>query len=179
MATKKKSAKKAAKKKPVAKKSARRAVAKHAPGKRAGKSAAKAARRVPRKQPETIRISETSPSFTVNDLQASLHFYRDILGMVVEEEWKSETGEVRGAGFKAGKTSFMIGQDDWVKGRDRQKGIGFRIYCTTTQDVDKLAAGIEARGGRLDSQPKDQPWKVRDFSITDPDGFKITIGKDL
>ena len=42
---------------------------------------------------------------------------------------------------------FMIGQDDWKKGRDRVKGEGFRLYCQTTQDVDRLAEGIKARGG--------------------------------
>jgi uncharacterized glyoxalase superfamily protein PhnB len=73
----------------------------------------------------------------------------------------------------------MIGQDDWKKGRDRKKGEGFRIYFTTTGDVDALAAGIKARGGALDSEPMDQPWGSRDFSFTDPDGFKLTIGADI
>jgi len=72
----------------------------------------------------------------------------------------------------------MIGQDDWQKGRDRRKGEGFRIYCGTKQDVDALAAAIKARGGMLDTEPTDQPWGSRDFSISDPDGFKITIGKE-
>jgi uncharacterized glyoxalase superfamily protein PhnB len=72
----------------------------------------------------------------------------------------------------------MIGQDDWKKGRDRKKGEGFRLYCTTTQDVDALAEGIVARGGKLDQGPRDQPWGMRDFALTDPDGFKITIGAD-
>jgi catechol 2,3-dioxygenase-like lactoylglutathione lyase family enzyme len=180
MATKKKAAKKAAMKKPARKaaKAKKPAAKKSASRPAARKSAAKAAPKIQRRQPETLRIAETSPGYTVNDLQASIAFYRDILGMIIEEEWKRD-GVLVGVGLKAGATSFMIGQDDWAKGRDRQKGVGFRIYCTTTQDIDQLAAGIEARGGRLDSQPTDQPWKVRDFTITDPDGFKITIGADL
>jgi uncharacterized glyoxalase superfamily protein PhnB len=72
----------------------------------------------------------------------------------------------------------MVGQDDWKKGRDRVKGEGFRIYCGTTQDVDALARQIKARGGKLDSEPADQPWGGRDFSLSDPDGFKITIYRD-
>ena len=63
-------------------------------------------------------------------------------------------------------------------GRDRKKGEGFRLYCTTTQDVDALAEGIVARGGKLDQGPRDQPWGTREFALTDPDGFKITIGAD-
>jgi uncharacterized glyoxalase superfamily protein PhnB len=41
--------------------------------------------------------------------------------------------------------------------------------------VDKLAALIKARGGRLTHEPEDQPWGERDFGVLDPDGFKITI----
>jgi hypothetical protein len=43
--------------------------------------------------------------------------------------------------------------------------------------IDDLAKRIEAKGGRLDQGPKDQPWGVRDISLTDPDGFKITIAR--
>jgi uncharacterized glyoxalase superfamily protein PhnB len=73
---------------------------------------------------------------------------------------------------------FMISQDDWSKGRDRIKGAGFRIYCETEQDVDLLADGIKARGGRLMQEPRDEEWGARAFSLQDPDGFKITISRD-
>ncbi len=45
----------------------------------------------------------------------------------------------------------------------------------TKANVDDLAKKIEAKGGRLDHPPTDQSWGVRDISLTDPDGFKITI----
>jgi uncharacterized glyoxalase superfamily protein PhnB len=112
----------------------------------------------------------------VNDLDKSLAWYRDVLGFGVEETWK-EDGKIVGISLKAGDVSFMIGQDDWQKGRDRKKGEGFRIYCATKMNVDTLADRILARGGRLDHGPTNQPWGVRDISLTDPDGFKITIAK--
>src|SRR5262245_16365473 len=125
---------------------------------------------------DALALRAASPSFTVNDLDRSLVWYRDILGFGVEETWK-EDGKVVGVSLKAGDVSFMIGQDDWKKGRDRKKGEGFRIFCETGKDVDNLAKRIETKGGRLDSGPTDQPWGVRDISVTDPDGFKITIAK--
>jgi uncharacterized glyoxalase superfamily protein PhnB len=124
-----------------------------------------------------LALRSASPSFTANDLDKSVAFYRDVLGFGVEETWKNDEGKVTGVSMKAGDVSFMIGQDDWKKGRDRQKGEGFRIYCETKKNVDDLARQIEAKGGRLDSGPTDQPWGVRDISLTDPDGFKITIAK--
>src|ERR1043166_7538127 len=89
-----------------------------------------------RKQPETLRLSSVSPSFTVNDLQRSIAWYRDVLGFKVEEEWKHD-GQVMGAQLKAGVVSIMLGQDDFAKGRDRKKGEGFRLYCSTRQDINQ------------------------------------------
>ena len=55
-------------------------------------------------------------------------------------------------------------------------GFGGGMIAGTTQDIDALAEGIKARGGKLDQEPRDQPWGTRDFALTDPDGFKLTIG---
>ena len=126
-----------------------------------------------------LTLRSASPSLTVNDLEMSLGFYRDVLGFGVEETWKNDLGHVMGISLKAGDVSFMIGQDDWKKGRDRKKGEGFRIYCETKKNVDEIAKKIESKGGRLDSGPTNQPWGVRDITVTDPDGFKITIAKTL
>jgi glyoxylase I family protein len=137
----------------------------------------KAAARKPGNGRDVLALRSASPSFTVNDLEKSLGWYRDVLGFDVEETWKNPDGKVMGISLKAGDVSFMIGQDDWKKGRDRSKGEGFRIYCETKKSVDDLAKRIESKGGRLDSGPTDQPWGVRDISVTDPDGFKITIAR--
>ena len=144
---------------------------------RATKKAPARAKAAPRKSGNggnSLALSSTSPSFTVNDLEKSLGWYRDVLGFEVEEEWKDD-GKVVGISLKAGEVTFMIGQDDWKKGYDRKKGEGFRLYCETKKSVDDLAKRIESKGGRLDGPPTDQPWGTRDISLTDPDGFKITI----
>ncbi|HKA37600.1 MAG TPA: VOC family protein [Thermoanaerobaculia bacterium] len=127
--------------------------------------------------PQGTSLTEAAPSFTVNDLEKSLSFYRDVLGFKVDERWERD-GKLMGVSLQAGKVTWMIGQDDWQKGRDRKKGEGFRLYCTTTENVDALARKIKSKGGKLDSEPADQPWGSRDFSLTDPDGFKITIGAE-
>jgi lactoylglutathione lyase len=181
-----KKAKKALKKaKKLAKKAARRTAqaAKVTKKKAAPKAAKKAAAprkpaRKARRQPETLHLRSAGPSFTVNDIQKSLAFYRDVLGFKVKENWE-EDGVLRGVELVAGSVSFWLGQDDWKKGRDRVKGQGFRMYCGTSQDVDALARQIEARGGTLVEKPTDRPWGGRDFAVVDPDGFTITISSGL
>jgi uncharacterized glyoxalase superfamily protein PhnB len=127
-----------------------------------------------RKEPQTLRLRAFTPGFTVNDIARSVAWYRDVLGFIVADEWRAK-GVLRGAEMKAGAVTLYLGQDDWKKGTDRSKGAGFRLYCTTAQDVDHLAALVKSRGGVLAHEPQTQPWGERDFGLVDPDGFNITI----
>jgi len=161
---------------------ARKKAKKAAPKKKAKKSAKKAAAKKPvakkiqpkRKHPETLRLRSVAAGLTVNDLRKSVAWYRDVLGFVVGEEWKRD-GVVTGYELLAGAARFFLGQDDWAKGRDRVKGVGFRLHLATAQNVDEIAANAKKMGGRLDSEPETMPWGARAFAITDPDGFKLTI----
>ena len=126
---------------------------------------------------QKLNLRSVSPSFTVSDVEKSLAWYRDVMGFEVAKRWEDE-GKLMGVEMSAGPTIFMIGQDDWKKGRNREKGAGFRLYCDTDQDVDDLAKGIKARGGTIADEPKDQEWGARAFSVLDPDGFQITIAKE-
>lgn len=147
---------------------------KKAPAKAAAKKPATRPALPPRKQPETLRLRRVSVGLTVNDLERSIAWYRDVLGFVVLDEWKHE-GKRLGVTMRCGAVELFLGQDDWKKGRDRLKGEGIRIYGRTVQDVDRLAAVIKAHGGVLTHDPKTESWGERDFGIVDPDGFKITI----
>ena len=155
---------------PAKKKSARK------PARKVARKAARPKARPTRKQPETLRLRAATPGYTVNDIHRSLAWYQNVLGCIVVERWEKE-GQLRGATMRAGAVDFYLGQDDWKMGRDRVKGAGFRIYCTTSQKVDTIAAGIKARGGTLLHDVQDEPWGERDFAIADPDGFKITISQ--
>jgi uncharacterized glyoxalase superfamily protein PhnB len=131
-----------------------------------------------RKQPETLRLRTLMPSITASDLQASLAWYRDVLGFTVAEEYRRDD-KLMGVRLMAGSVQILLGQDDFVKGRDRQKGAGLRLFCTTAQDVDQLAAAVKERGGKLAHEPTDQPWGTRDFGVVDPDGFNISISTEM
>lgn len=133
-----------------------------------------APRRSDRRQPETLRLRSLAVSLTVNDLARSIAWYRDVLRFTVGERWESG-GALRGVQLKAGSCEVMLNQDDFAKGRDRSKGEGLRMWLSTAQNIDALAAAITARGGRLDHAPQDMPWGERAFAITDPDGYKLTV----
>jgi uncharacterized glyoxalase superfamily protein PhnB len=160
------------------KKSAQTSARKTTKAKSSGAKRGSAARKKPAaaRASRGLALTGVAPSFTVDDLQKSLAWYRDVLGFTVGDRWE-QNGTLMGVEMSAGTTVFMLAQDDWKKGRDRAKGEGFRLYCDTTQDVDRLAERIKANGGMLGQEPRDEPWGARAFTIDDPDGFKITIAK--
>lgn len=146
------------------------------PATRKSRAAAQPDRR--KKTPETLRLRSIEPSFTVGDLARSIRFYTEVLGFTAGEQFKDAGGVLRGVMVKAGTCQVGLSQDDWAKGRDRQRGVAVRLWLTTAQDIDDLAARIRARGGTLTAEPADEPWGGRSLSVDDPDGFHLTIYRE-
>jgi uncharacterized glyoxalase superfamily protein PhnB len=124
---------------------------------------------------QTLRLRSIEPLFTVSDLHKSIRFYTDVLGFVVHERYTDEDGTLNGVMLKAGSCLLGLSQDDWKKGRDRQRGLAMRLWCVSVQNVDMIARQIIAAGGTLAHPPEDETWGGRSLSIDDPDGFKLTI----
>jgi lactoylglutathione lyase len=123
--------------------------------------------------PQSLRLRRLTPTVTVDDIDRSMRFYVDGLGFTVKERDENE-GKLIGAMLVAGSVELGIGQDDWAKGRDRKKGVGFRLYAETTQDLEAIASRARKQGIQIDG-PKDSSWGARIVTFTDPDGFTLTI----
>ena len=122
----------------------------------------------------TLDGRELSPGYTVNDLERSIKFYTDGLGFAIDAKFEHE-GKVAGVMLKAGEARLGLSQDDFSKGRERVKGVGMRSYIETTQDIHELARQAKAAGIELEQGPGELPWGAVGFTVTDPDGFKLTI----
>ena len=122
---------------------------------------------------ESLRLRALAPAYTVDDLERSLRHYVDGLGFTVEDRWE-EDGKLLGVMLVAGSCHIGLSQDDWSKGRDREKGVGSSLYAQTAQDLDALAARCHQHGIAADG-PKDEPWGMRTLTIVDPDGFKLVF----
>lgn len=123
-----------------------------------------------------LQAKNISPTLTVNNLQQSITFFEG-LGFGVEERWE-EKGVLLGVMLRAGEARIGLSQDDWKKGRNRPKGEAMRIYVGTKQNVDQLAADARKAGVALDAEPHDTEWGTRAFEVTEPSGFRLTIGSE-
>lgn len=128
---------------------------------------------------DAVQVSAFVPILTVDDLQKSITFYEG-LGFAISDRWEDK-GTLLGVMMRAGKTEIGLNQDDWKKGRDRQKGIGVRLSMSTPTagSVDELAKRAKGAGITLKSEPHDEPeMKSRAFEVTDPSGFLLTVYSD-
>lgn len=124
-----------------------------------------------RRHPETLRLRAVMPMLRVSDLERSLTWYRDIMGFVVSEELR-EDGRLTAVQLKAGKVRFLLEQGPaGVRGG---RDCGIQLYGATRQDVNRLVAAIQERGGRVEDAP-DESTGSRDFTVVDPDGYRIAI----
>jgi uncharacterized glyoxalase superfamily protein PhnB len=122
----------------------------------------------------TLQARSLSISLTVADLPRSTRLYTEGLGFTVQEEFKMD-GKVVGVMLESGDSGLMLSQDDFAKGKDRVKGVGMRLYIETEQDLQALANQARSAGLSVDSDPKPLGWGPLGFSLTDPDGFKVTV----
>lgn len=116
------------------------------------------------------------PSLTVDDISKSITFY-EALGFGVAERWE-EDGTLLGVMLQAGELQIGLSRDNWMKGQHRQKGVGTRLYIETAQPIDDIAARARAAGVTLDSDSHDTEMKTRQFEVTDPSGFKLTVSSE-
>ena len=122
---------------------------------------------------DTLQVTNVMPSLTVDDLQKSIAFY-EALGFAVDERWE-DNGTLLGVTMSAGEAQLGLSQDDWKKGRDRQKGVGVRRSFETTQNVDEIASRAKSAGIKLGREPHDTEWKARAFEVTDPTGYILMV----
>jgi uncharacterized glyoxalase superfamily protein PhnB len=113
-----------------------------------------------------------SPVLHVTDLNAALTFYIDVLGCT--ENFRFEDHY---AGIKLGQVNLHIAQGSGPFNRP-VGGANLYFFLDSPADVDAYYADIIAKGARVDQEPKDYPYGMRDFVAFDPDGNMLSFGAE-
>jgi PhnB protein len=81
---------------------------------------------------------------------------------------------------KRGDVSLMFGLIDPNNPHDQAPlGRGFALYTTVAddEDIDALFQHASAAGATVVQEPMDQFWGHRDWTVADPDGYRIVVSK--
>jgi catechol 2,3-dioxygenase-like lactoylglutathione lyase family enzyme len=108
----------------------------------------------------------------VDDVDATVAFYRDVLGLEVEHEEGSPYAEVKLPGIphfglwgRAHAAEVIFGDASAADRLPIGPLLGFEV-----DDVVESAAAVEAAGGTVIQQPTEQPWGQKVSRFLMPDG---------
>ncbi len=127
----------------------------------------------------SMSASELRVLLRVSDLEASVRFYQDLLGMERLKSWERDTGS--GVILRAGegRTIELLGAPPGKDYTDRlPRGVALWLQ------VDDVAAWYErvrASGAVIARDLADDPWGTRSFRLDDPDGTPVWLfeGTDI
>ncbi len=103
------------------------------------------------------------------DFDASLKFYRDVLGWAVTEEW-GDAKEGRGAILSGGGVKVVIAERHEGDGGDGPRpNLHLDIH-----DIDKRFKALP-KGSHVVAEPEATHWGTRWFVVRDPDGNVIAF----
>lgn len=110
--------------------------------------------------------------FTVSNLERSIAFYRDGLGLTPAFDFVNEEGRRFGLYLHAGGRNFI----ELFEGQlgERAAGQSFRHVCLEVDDIEETVQVLRERGIEV-SDPKlggDRSWQAW---ITDPDGNRFEL----
>ena len=115
----------------------------------------------------------------VDDLDESIRFYEAALGLrLTRREADYASLELGGAVLGLGSVA-KLPPDGEGPGFTRAtlagaRGAGVEIVLAVP-DLDAALHAVERAGHHVVEPPRDRPWGLRDFRITDPDGYYIRI----
>ena len=102
----------------------------------------------------------------VDSLQRSIEFYRDELGLVVDDSDAESKPPM--ASVNAGKVRIVIGEEYKPM---ITRGRGINLFFGV-DDVDDFYKQITTRGFKL-APPIDEGWGGRFITVKDPDGYRL------
>ncbi len=110
--------------------------------------------------------------FVVKDLEASIPFYRDKLGLTPAFDFVNEEGERFGIYLHVGGRTFVeLFQGDLAPRAEQQS---YQHFCLEVDDFEQTVEELRARGAEVTDVKlgMDHSWQAW---LTDPDGNRIEL----
>lgn len=126
-------------------------------------------------------MGSVMPMLLVDDLDATLSFYRDVLGFEVTFAMRAPNETDFHASVSDGESSLAFGPASTLDAAARaQLGAGVMLWFSKQEDdLDAYYARVREGGARVVEEIADQDWGDRTFVIADPDGYQLCFYKTV
>jgi uncharacterized glyoxalase superfamily protein PhnB len=118
-----------------------------------------------------------SPTLAARNMKQTIQFYRDSLGfkmgMTFPDADKPEYADLS----KDGMVLMFIPAKNVGIGSKQKLGTGVNLYMQIDGDINEYYRELKNKGVNVVVDIKDEPYGIRDFTVEDINGYKLTFNQ--
>jgi len=118
-----------------------------------------------------------SPTLAVRNMKQTIQFYRDSLGFKMGMTFPDADNPEYADLSRDGMVLMFIPAENIGIGREEKLGVGVNIYMQIDGDIDEYYNELKDKGVKIVVDIKDEPYGIRDFTVEDIDGYKLTFNQ--
>jgi len=118
-----------------------------------------------------------SPTLAVRNMKQTIQFYRDSLGFKMGMAFPDADNPEYADLPKDGMVIMFVPAKDIGIGAKEKLGIGVNLYMQIDGDIDEYYSEVRNKGVNVVVDIKDEPFGIRDFTVEDIDGYKLTFNQ--
>jgi uncharacterized glyoxalase superfamily protein PhnB len=118
-----------------------------------------------------------SPTLAVRNMKQTIQFYRDSLGFKIGMAFPDADNPEYVDLSKDGMVLMFILAKNVGIGSKQKLGTGVNLYMQINGDIDEYYSELKNKGVRIVVDIKDEPYGIRDFTVEDIDGYKLTFNQ--
>ena len=123
------------------------------------------------------------PTLMVTNVDASLAFYSEKLGLRSDLRLQGDDGETFLGSVEVGDTVIMFEspdpRDPPEARRGAHSGVKLTICFPENHDLDAFYAELRSKAVFIACEIGDRFWGNRDFTVVDPDGYHLIFARPL
>ncbi len=118
-----------------------------------------------------------SPALAVRNMIQTIQFYRDSLGFKMGMTFPNADNPEYADLSKDGMVLMFIPAENIGISRDEKLGMGVNLYMQIDGNIDKYYNELKDKNVKIVVDIKDESYGVRDFTVEDMDGYKLTFNQ--
>ena len=122
-----------------------------------------------------LQFPAAVPEIPVTDMNAALEYYQAKLGFDVD--WGGADGGI--AGISKGHSRIFVTDAAFRQHHGNAPPVLIWLNLNSKEEVDELYEIWNAAGATITSPPESKPWKLHEFTVSDPDGNLFRVFYDF
>jgi uncharacterized glyoxalase superfamily protein PhnB len=122
-------------------------------------------------------MGDISPLLAVRNMKETIEFYKNSLGFKLGMCFPDANNPEYADLSKDGMVLMVLPAEAHGISPDEKFGTGVYLYMQIDGDIDEYYHELKGRGVKITADIKDEPYGVRDFTVEDINGYKLTFNQ--